>query len=229
MIAHRKKPKKSCPEKRISLIDCQDRNEETANAVTHGAGVLLSAAGLIVLLSMSARTADAWRIVSFSIYGSSLILLYLMSTLSHAMSGKAKKFFELMDFSAGYLLIAGSYTPITLIFLRGSSGWTFFCVIWGLAVFGILFKVFFRGRFNLAATLIYVAMGWLIVIAVKPLIAAVPRGFFSWLILGGVCYTVGTFFYLFKRLYFHHPVWHLFVLAGSVCHYLGFLLHGFGK
>jgi hemolysin III len=209
-----------------SVVDPQSKPEEIANAITHGIGAALSVAALTLLVVFAARKNDAWRVVSFSIYGATLIILYMMSVLSHSFSGKVKRFFELLDFSAVYLLIAGTYTPITLVFLRGALGWAVFGSIWGLAVLGILFRVFFMNRFNIAGTAVYILMGWLIVVPIKQLIGAVPEEFIFWLAGGGLCYTIGTIFYLFKKMPFHHPVWHLFVLAGSICHFFGFLLYG---
>ncbi len=209
-----------------STFDYQTPGEEIANAITHGIGALLSVAALVLLVVFSARKGDAWRVVSFSVYGATLILLYTMSVLSHAFTGNVKRLFELFDFSAVYLLIAGTYTPIALVFMRGPWGWTIFGIIWALAVLGVIFKVFFLGRFNFAGTLVYIAMGWLIIAAFKPLVAGSSAGFIKWLVAGGVCYTLGTFFYLFREMPYHHPVWHLFVLAGSMCHFFGFMFHG---
>lgn len=208
-----------------SSFDKQSTGEEIANAVIHGIGAALSIAGLVLLLVFAAPKSDPWRNVSFSIFGAALILLYMMSVLSHSFTGRVKRLFELFDFSAVYILIAGTYTPITLLFLRGPLGWTIFGVIWGLAILGILFRVFFLGKFNVAGTLVYIAMGWILVFTLKPMLAAAPKEFILWLFVGGLCYTLGTIFYLFKKMPFHHPVWHLFVLAGSICHFFGFLFH----
>jgi hemolysin III len=209
-----------------SAFDPQSRGEEIANAITHGIGAALSVAALVLLVVFAAHKNDAWRTVSFSIYGATLIILYMMSVLSHSFSGKVKRLFELFDFSAVYLLIAGTYTPITLIFLRGPWGWTIFGIIWGLAIAGILFRIFFLGKFNVAGTIVYILMGWLIVITLKPMLASTPKEFIYWILAGGLCYTIGTIFYLFTKMPYHHPVWHLFVIGGSVCHFFAFLLYG---
>jgi hemolysin III len=200
--------------------------EETINALTHGLGVLLSVGGLTVLVVMAALRGDAWHIVSCSIYGATLVLLFSSSTLYHSFrSRRVKHVFRVIDHASIYLLIAGTYTPFVLVNLRGQWGWTLFGVIWGLALAGIVFQVFFVDRFRLAQTLIYLAMGWLVVVAVKPLFIHVPRGGLLWLLAGGLCYTVGAVFYLWKKLPYHHAVWHLFVLGGSVCHYFAILLY----
>ena len=214
--------------KKATAVDRQSLGEEIANSIIHGLSVLLSIAATVILLVISAKKGSAIHTVSFSIYGSMLILLYMMSVMSHALPpGSGKRFFELMDFSAVYLLIAGTYMPIALIFLKGAWGWAIFGVSWGLAVLGVLFKVFFLGRFDRMATVIYVLMGWLIVIAAQRALETMPAGFIFWLILGGVLYTAGTLFYLNHKIPWHHPVWHLFVMAGSICHFFGFLFHAF--
>ncbi|MBI4975888.1 MAG: hemolysin III family protein [Spirochaetes bacterium] len=211
-----------------SSADRQTNPEEIVSAVTHGIGAAFSIVGLVLLVSIAAKKGDAWRITSFSIYGATLILLYMMSMLFHAISGPAKRFFQFMDGAAVYLLIAGTYTPVALIFLRGVWGWSMLGIIWGLAIIGILLKIFSVGKFNVVTTIVYVIMGWLIVIAVKPLMSAAPRELLVWIVVGGTCYTMGVVFYLLKKMPFHHPVWHLFVLGGSVCHFLGFLWYGMG-
>ena len=211
-----------------SVVDRQSKGEEAANSIIHGLGVFLSVAATVILLVISAQKGSAIHTVSFSIYGSMLILLYLMSVLSHALPpGRGKKFFELMDFSAVYLLIAGTYMPIAVIFLRGAWGWAIFGVSWGLAIAGILFKIFFLGKFDKAATFVYILMGWLIVIAAGRAVETMPAGFIFWLILGGISYTAGTLFYLNHKIPWHHPIWHVFVVAGSGCHFFGFLFYAF--
>lgn len=211
-----------------SVIDRQSTGEEIANSIIHGLGVLLSIAATVILLVISAKKGSAVHSVSFSIYGSMLILLYVMSVMSHALPpGSGKRFFELMDFSAVYLLIAGTYMPIALIFLKGGWGWAIFGVSWGLAIIGIFFKIFFLGRFDKAATVVYILMGWLIVIAAQRALETMPGGFIFWLILGGGSYTAGTLFYLNHKIPWHHPIWHVFVVAGSTCHFLGFLFYSF--
>jgi hemolysin III len=200
--------------------------EELANSLTHGLGTALSIAGLILLIVLSSLQADAWRIVSVSIYGTCLVLLYTASTLYHNFrSARVKHVFQIMDHSAIYLLIAGTYTPFTLVLLRGGWGWSLFGVIWGLALSGILFKIFFINRFNVLSTLIYLLMGWLIIIAFQPLMHHIPVDGLYWLLAGGIAYSAGTVFYLWEKLPFHHAIWHLFVLAGSVCHYFAVLFY----
>ena len=200
--------------------------EETINALTHGLGALLSVGGLAVLVVMAALHGDVWHVVSCSIYGTTLVLLFSSSTLYHSFrSQRVKHVFRVIDHASIYLLIAGTYTPFVLVNLRGQWGWSLFGVIWGLALAGIVFQVFFVDRFRLAQTLIYLAMGWLVVVAVKPLFTHVPRGGLLWLLAGGLCYTVGAVFYLWKKLPYHHAIWHLFVLGGSVCHYFAILLY----
>jgi len=200
--------------------------EETINAATHGLGTVLGAVGLVVLVAMAVLHGDAWHIASCSIYGGTLVLLFTSSTLYHSCRGeRAKHAFRIVDHASIYLLIAGTYTPFLLVNLRGRWGWSLFGVIWALALAGIVFQVFFVSRFRLAQTLIYLAMGWLVLVAVKPLFARVPRAGLLWLLAGGLCYTVGAVFYLWKKLPYHHAVWHLFVLGGSLCHYFAILFY----
>ena len=204
----------------------QTLGEEIANAVTHGIGAALSVAGLVLLVVFAATRGDAWRIVSFSIYGATLIILYLASTLYHSFTNiRLKRFFRTLDHISIFLLIAGTYTPITLVCMRGPWGWTIFGLIWALAVAGVILKAFFMGRFEKTAIALYVAMGWLIVIAIKPMIQMVPPGAVMWIVIGGVSYTMGLTFYAMKKMPYNHAVWHLFVLGGSVCQYMGIVLH----
>lgn len=168
----------------------------------------------------SAIKGDAWHIVSTAIYGATLIILYLSSTLYHAIQKKkAKAVFEIFDHASIYLLIAGTYTPFALVTLRGVTGWTIFGIIWGLAVLGVLFKVFFIKKFNFLATIIYILMGWLIVFAFGPLVQNLKGNGLALLVWGGIAYTAGTFFYLYRKFKYHHLIWHFFVLAGSILHF----------
>jgi hemolysin III len=200
--------------------------EETINAVTHGLGALLSLGGLAVLVVLAALRGDAWHVVSCSIYGATLVLLFTSSALYHSFRGpRLKHVFRVIDHSSIYLLIAGTYTPFLLVTLRNVWGWSLFGVVWGLTLAGIVFQLFFVDRFRLAQTLIYLAMGWLAVVAAKPLLARVPRPGLLWLLIGGLFYSLGAVFYLWKKLPYHHAVWHLFVLAGSVCHYFAILFY----
>jgi hemolysin III len=198
--------------------------EEIANAITHGIGLLLSIAGFVVLLVLAALRGTAWHIVACSIYGATLICLYTASTLYHAViSPRVKRALRIFDHSAIYLLIAGTYTPFLLVSLRGPWGWSLFGVIWGLALAGILFKFWFVERFGILSTAVYVAMGWLVVIAAKPVITHVPFTALMWLFAGGLAYTGGVIFFAAKRIPYSHAIWHIFVLAGSICHYFAVL------
>jgi hemolysin III len=204
----------------------QTTGEEIANSVTHGIGAGLAAAGLSVLVTLAALQGDPWRVVSFSIYGATLVLLYLASTLYHGFRGpRVKRVFQTLDHSAIFLLIAGTYTPFSLVTLRGPWGWTLFGLIWGLAVTGIVLQAVAPDRYRIAQVLLYVVMGWLALIAIKPLIESLPAGGMAWLVAGGLSYTLGVGFYAWKRLPFGHAVWHLFVLGGSVCHFFCMILH----
>ncbi|KEZ50607.1 MULTISPECIES: PAQR family membrane homeostasis protein TrhA [Metabacillus] len=190
--------------------------EEIANAITHGIGVLLSIPALVYLIIYAAKYGDAWHIVSFSIFGATMILLYLFSTLLHAIPHrKAKDVFEILDHSAIYLLIAGTYTPFLLVPLRGALGFTLLGIVWGLAIAGIVLKIFFVKRFIILSTLAYILMGWLIIIAIKPLYAYLSPEGFGLLLAGGLLYTIGAVFYVWRKIPYHHAIWHGFVLAGS--------------
>ncbi len=200
--------------------------EEISHSITHGIGALLSIAALIILVVFASQQKDTLKIVSFSVYGASLFLLYLSSTLYHSLSfTKAKNVFARLDHSMIYLLIAGTYTPILLVGLRDTLGWILFGIIWSLAALGIVFKNLFFGKNNFFSTMLYVLMGWLIVIAIKPVITTLPRGIFIWILGGGVSYTLGVIFYLWNKQKYAHFIWHLFVLAGSVLHFFGILLY----
>ena len=198
--------------------------EEIANTITHGIGLLLSIAGFVVLLVLAALRGTAWHIVACSIYGATLICLYTASTLYHAViSPRVKRALRIFDHSAIYLLIAGTYTPFLLVSLRGPWGWSLFGVIWGLALVGVLFKFWFVERFAILSTAVYLAMGWLVVIAAKPVITHLPLTAIIWLLAGGLAYTGGVIFFAAKRIPYNHAIWHLFVLAGSICHYFAVL------
>jgi len=200
--------------------------EELANTMTHAAGVALSVFGLTYLVIRAALYGDVWQVVSFSIYGSSLILLYLASTLYHGFKSKrAKELLRIFDHSAIYLLIAGTYTPFLLVTLRGPWGWTLFGIIWGLAIAGVILKIVFGPKYEILSTVFYVLMGWVVIIAIKPLLAALPLGGFLWLLAGGLTYTAGVLFYAWEKLPFNHAIWHGFVLAGSLFHFLAVSLY----
>lgn len=205
---------------------CPPRAEEIANSLTHGAGLLLSLVALPVLLISTARgTGDGWHLTGSIVYGASLILLYGASTVYHAMGeGRAKELLRLLDHSAIYLLIAGSYTPFMLGALRGPWGWSMLAIIWTLAIAGIVGKCTIGFRFPWFSTALYLGMGWLIVVAVQPLTANVPLAGLAWLLAGGLCYTGGVIFYTRDRtIRFGHAWWHLCVLGGSACHYVAVL------
>lgn len=200
--------------------------EEIANSITHGIGVLLSVAGLSVLVTLAAIYGDAYRVVSFAIYGSTMILMYLASTFYHSFTNRrVKAFFRVFDHSAIFLLIAGTYTPFTLVTLRGAWGWTLFGLIWGFAIAGIFITVFLMHKLKWVALVIYVIMGWLVVIAVKPMIVGLPFAGLMWLLAGGLFYTGGIVFYVWDNLPYNHAIWHIFVLLGTVSHFFCVLFY----
>jgi hemolysin III len=206
--------------------DHQTSGEELANVITHAIGAVLGIAGLSALVVGAARHGDVWRLVSFSIYGATLVLLYLASVFYHgARSPRAKRALQFFDHAAIYLLIAGTYTPFTLVSMRGSLGWTMFGLIWGLAIIGIVLKVFYFGRLGWLSTALYLLMGWLVVIAIKPVMDAVSMRGLIWLVAGGLSYTLGVVFYAWHRLPYAHPIWHLFVLGGSICHFFSIFFY----
>ena len=199
---------------------------ERFNGISHLVGAALALAGLVVLVVYASLQGDPWKIASFSIYGASLFLLYTMSTLYHSLRGRAKQVFMKLDHVAIYLLIAGSYTPFTLVTLRGVWGWTLFVIIWGLAIVGIVVDSRHKDGSRAIQMVIYLLMGWLILVAMYPLIQALPTGALALLVLGGVFYTSGIIFYaLDERMKHAHGIWHLFVLAGSLSHFLVMLLY----
>ena len=200
--------------------------EEIANSITHGIGILLAIAALCILTVFADRYGNVWHVVSVSVYGTTLILLYTASTLYHSIQKQSLKgFFQNLDHSAIYLLIAGTYTPFTLVSLHGSWGWGLFGVIWGLAVLGIVFQ-FVPARHRKAVSLVlYLGMGWSVVVAVKPLVQSVEAGGLLFLVLGGLAYTIGVFFYVREKMNYNHAIWHLFVLAGSILHFFAVLFY----
>ncbi|MEQ1512258.1 MAG: hemolysin III family protein [Lysobacteraceae bacterium] len=195
--------------------------EEIASALTHGLGAAAALAGGAVLITLAALYGDGWQLSAAIVFGITLLLLYVASTLYHAIQHPVVKGrLKVFDHCAIYLLIAGTYTPFTLIGLRDTVGWWLFGTIWALAFFGVIFKLFYTGRFQLISTLVYIAMGWLIVVAAKPAMKALDPWTFGWLLGGGMAYTLGTFFYHRPKMQYSHAVWHMFVIAGSVCHYI---------
>ncbi|BDU51607.1 PAQR family membrane homeostasis protein TrhA [Haliovirga abyssi] len=195
--------------------------EEIASSVLHGIGAIISILALVLLIIKSIHIGDSWHIVSYTIFGTSLIILYTMSTLYHAFPrGTTKRVFQRFDHLSIYILIAGTYTPFCLTILRGKIGWTILIVQWGLAILGIIFKSIWIDKFVAFATLIYILMGWAIVLSIKPLAASLdPIGIYL-LVAGGISYTVGTIFFIFSLFKFHHAVWHIFVMLGSLFHFL---------
>ena len=199
---------------------------ERLNGGTHLMGTALAAAGATVLVVLAARAGDPWKIVSFSIYGATLFALYTLSTLYHSFRGKVRRVFQKLDHCSIYLLIAGTYTPFALVTLRGAWGWSLFGVIWGLAALGIAQEAWLGKGARIRSLVTYVLMGWLSVIAVKPLLAALTPAGFAWLAAGGLFYTGGIIFYVLdEKLRHGHGIWHMFVLAGSASHYLAILLY----
>lgn len=199
---------------------------ERFNAYTHLAGALLALAGAVVLIVLGAMKQDAWKIVSFAIYGASLVILYSASTLYHSTRGRLKAFFRKLDHTAIYLLIAGSYTPFTLVTLRGPWGWWLFGVIWVLALLGILQEFWLGKRTRVLSLIIYVLMGWIALVAIMPLVDTLSLAGFAWLAAGGLAYTAGIVFYVYDERFTHwHGIWHLFVVAGSALHYCAILLY----
>lgn len=194
--------------------------EEIANSITHGLGAGLAIAGLVSLVYYSAVYGTIWHIVSCAIYGTTLVLLYTISTLYHSIpSPRFKSVMRILDHSAIFLLIAGTYTPFTLVGLRGPWGWSLLGVIWGAAILGILFQTALQKSWVSLTVALYVLMGWAIVVAVKPLLDVIPTEGFLLLLYGGLAYTLGTAFYIWKQMRFHHAIWHVFVLAGSAFHF----------
>jgi hemolysin III len=199
---------------------------ERFNSITHLVGTVAAIAGTAVLVTLAALQGDPWKIAGVSIYGASLVLLYLASTLYHSVRGGAKRFLQKLDHNAIYLLIAGTYTPFALVTMRGAWGWWILGVVWGLAVVGIVVDALHGERPRVVPMVIYVLMGWLVVIAIKPLLRVLPAAGFAWLLAGGLLYTAGILFYVLdKRLPHGHGIWHLFVMAGSAAQYITILLY----
>jgi hemolysin III len=202
------------------------RGEELVHSLTHGVGAALSLVGLILLVVLAALYGNVYQIVSFSIYGASLVILYLASTLYHGFQQpRLKRVFKILDHASIYLLIAGTYTPFLLVSLRGRLGWTVFVLIWGLAILGVGFKALFIDRFQKLSVLAYVLMGWIAVVLVQEMLVNIPVGGLIWIGAGGVAYTLGVIFYALQRIPYMHVVWHFFVLAGSICHYFAVLFY----
>ncbi len=203
--------------------------DEIANALTHGLGAAAALAGGAVLITLAAIYGDGWQLAGAIVFGVALLLLYTASTLYHAIQHPvAKGRLKVFDHCAIYLLIAGTYTPFTLVGLRGTWGWSLFAAIWTLAVAGVVFKLFYTGRFKRLSTAIYIAMGWLVVVAIKPMLSSLDTWTLGWLLAGGLAYTLGTVFYHRESIRYSHAIWHLFVIAGSVCHFVAVGSHVVG-
>jgi len=200
--------------------------EEIASSITHGVGIILAIAGLGVLTAFASVYGNVWHIVSVSIFGAMMILLYTASTLYHsARSPRARAVLQIFDHCAIFLMIAGTYTPFTLVSLHGPWGWSLFGVIWGLALFGIVFELASYRRYRVISLGLYLGMGWALIAAVKPMLAGVAPGGLILLLAGGLSYTLGTGFYVLRQIRYHHAIWHLFVLAGSIFHFFAILLY----
>jgi hemolysin III len=203
-----------------------DQKEEKLNIITHGLGVVLSVVALALLVVYAAKTGTVWHVVSFSIFGSSLILLYSASTIYHASKNpKWREKLNIIDHSAIYVLIAGTYTPFCLVTLNGTIGWVIFGISWGIALVGIVLKLFFTGKYERASTIAYVLMGWIIIFAIKPLVENLPQNGLIWLLMGGIFYTIGAVLYSIKSLKYNHAIFHVFVLLGSFSHFMAIFFY----
>jgi hemolysin III len=202
------------------------KGEELANSITHGIGAVLSIAALVLLITFSSFHGNVWQIVSFTIFGATMFFLYLSSTLVHSFrAGRAKDIFEIMDHSAIYFFIAGTFTPLLFMVVRGWQGWTLFGIMWGLAVFGTVFKCFFVKKYLFTSTILYVAMGWSVMFVWKFIMQGVDIHGVALLVAGGVLYTLGSVFYIWRGFKFHHMIWHIFVLFGTICHFFAIFLY----
>jgi hemolysin III len=200
--------------------------EEIFNSITHAIGALFSIAGLVLLIVFSSIYGNSSHVISCTIFGLTLVLLYTASTLYHSFrKPNLKHVFKILDHSCIYILIAGTYTPFLIITIKGVVGWSMLALVWSLTVIGVLFKVFLIHRFNIISTIAYILMGWLVIFAMKPLFQTLQGGGLALLICGGLAYTLGTIFYSWDKLPFNHAIWHLFVLAGSVCHFCAVIFY----
>ncbi len=209
------------PHPKIRMEPVANLREEIANALTHGLAAAAALAGSAVLITLAAIYGDGWQLASAIVFGVTLLLLYTASTLYHAIQHPVSKGrLKVFDHCAIYLLIAGTYTPFTLVGLRGTWGWSLFAAIWTLAFAGVVFKLFYTGRFKKLSTAIYIAMGWLVIVAIKPMWNSLDGWTLGWLFAGGAFYTLGTIFYHRESVPYSHSIWHAFVIAGSVCHFV---------
>lgn len=200
--------------------------EELINSLTHGFGLVLSVIGLLVLVVFAVMRGNAWHIFSCTVFGTTLVLLYLASTLYHGVSSpRLKQIFRMMDHCCIYLLIAGTYTPFTLVILRNNLGWALCGIVWGLALTGILYRILSRQQLQVVMTISYMLLGWMAVVAIKPLLMLAPVAAVIWIMAGGACYTIGVVFFSLEKIRYHHAIWHVFVLGGSLCHYLAVLFY----
>jgi hemolysin III len=207
--------------KDIEIIKYYSPIEEKINITTHATGFILSIVAFVLLVTHANLHGDVWHIVSFSIFGASLIVLYAASTFYHsAKKSELRNRLKILDHASIYILIAGTYTPFTLVTLNGTIGWVIFGTTWGLALTGIILKFFFTGKYNLISTIMYVLLGWVIVFAIKPLINNLPLGGLLWLLAGGIFYTIGAILYSIKKIKFNHAIFHMFVLSGSFCQFM---------
>lgn len=202
------------------------KGEEIANAITHGIGAVLSIVGLIILIVYSSLYGSVWHIVSFTIFGFTMVILYISSTLVHAFpQGKAKDLFEIFDHASIYLYIAGTYTPFTFIVIQGALGWTMFGIIWGLAIAGTVFKAYFAKKYLFTSTILYIAMGWMVLMGWNQIAENLNSNGVILFVIGGLCYTFGAIFYVWRGFKYHHAVWHLFVIAGTTTHFFCVLFY----
>jgi len=198
-------------------FDYKNWKEELWNAITHGVGLFISIPACVLLILLAVQSGSAIQIVSYSVFGGSLVLLFLMSTLLHSMPERYKRFFSILDHSSIYILIAGSYTPFLLIAIDGVLGIVLLCIIWSIAVFGVVFKCLFIHRFETFSLILYIAMGWLIIFAIKPIYQFIQFDGLTVLLAGGLLFTFGSIFYAWRKLPYNHAIWHLFVIAGCAC------------
>lgn len=212
--------------KKLKPISFYNPLEEKINIITHAIGIGLSIVALVLLVVFASFYGNVWHIVSFSIYGASLLALYTASTLYHSIQNPKWRYrFNIIDHSAIYILIAGTYTPFTLVTLNGTVGWVLFGVTWGIAAIGIIFKIFFTGRFDIVSTIAYVAMGWIVIFAINPLVENLPINGLVWLFLGGIFYTIGAVIYAIRKIKFNHAIFHVFVLFGSISHFFAIFFY----
>lgn len=208
------------------MLHADTLGEEIASAITHGLGVIFSIIALVLLIMSATESGSSWNVTAVSVFGASMILLYLFSTLMHAIPHpRAKRVLQVFDHAGIYLLIAGSYTPFALVSLHGTLGWTLFGIVWGVAILGIIWKLFSTGKYMWVSNVTYLALGWICIIAIRPLYASLGHQGFMLLLAGGIAYSVGIVFYVWQKLPFNHAIWHLFVLAGSVFIFLSILLY----